>query len=202
MNPYLLGIDNEFIRQWEPRYDEKNHDEGEYQQLIQIVADEISERHTLSGTTFRRILDWKAARVKRKIKWDQYEVYAETIRNCIVSTSGDLMRPLVDLPGIGAPIASTLLHFIFPNAYPMFDFRTVAVLHAFGYLRRQSTSITAYPVFRIAILQIQAEHSQWNLRQIDRALFAYHQINEKIFNPCGSSTPIRRPRAHSHSQTQ
>ena len=84
---------------------------------------------------------------------------------------------LVVLPGIGAPVASTILHFICPEIFPIYDFRTTEVLYRLGCLKSKTVSNIRYPEFQSVILNIRTELVHYNLRQIDRALFAYHKTN-------------------------
>ena len=87
------------------------------------------------------------------------------------------MKILEALPGIGAPVASTILYFIFPEIFPIYDFRTTEVLNHFGCLKSKTVSTIRYPEFQRVILKIRMELVHYNLRQIDRALFAYHKTH-------------------------
>jgi hypothetical protein len=173
----MKKIDYEFIQKWEPKYDEIASDEEEYQNLINIVGLETRNTQTITIVTFERIIDWKSPRAKGKIDWRKYRIYEKALRSIIVSERVNKMSDLVALPGIGAPVASVILHYIFPSLFPIYDFRTVEVLHHFGYLQSKTVSVTCYPEFRYAIRKIQNDLIQYNLRQIDRALFAFHKIN-------------------------
>jgi hypothetical protein len=78
------------------------------QRLLRISE----EKGRMERDTFIRILNSKAARVKGKIG-SNYSVYAQE-----VSRAHRMQEPikrigvLVDLHGIGAPVASTILHFM------------------------------------------------------------------------------------------
>ena len=91
------------------------------------------------------------------------------------------MKLLVDLPGIGAPVASTFLQFFYPSSFPIIDRRTVAVLCHFGYIQHKSTGIAQYPAFMAAVLAVRDCCPKWGLREIDRAVFAYHKQNTALF---------------------
>jgi hypothetical protein len=88
---------------------------------------------------------------------------------------------LFELPGIGAPVASTLLQFIYPSLFPIIDRRTVDVLRHFGYIQYKSTGIAQYPAFMAAVLAIRDYCPKWTLREIDRAIFAFHKQNVALF---------------------
>lgn len=177
----LNYIDNGFVETWEHKYDETENDECEYQKLLIQVRQEISSFNTLSQETFRRIIDWKSPRVKGKINWANLEEYFEIIHQCLQFPEDHKITLLTSLYGIGAPVASTILHFIYPFTFPIFDRRTVDVLLHYELIQHKSTGVNQYPAFREAILRIQRNCPDWNLRQIDRALFAFHKNNPSIF---------------------
>jgi hypothetical protein len=82
----------------------------------------------------------------------------------------------MELRGIGAPVGSTILHFIYPDRFPVIDVRTCEALYHHGYIASTTRDVKRYPDFRKAILGIQKQYGQYSLRQIDKALFAYHKL--------------------------
>lgn len=174
-------IDDQFIQTWHPRYDDTEDDEPEYKKLLNNVSVEISTDGSLEKQTFTEILNWKSARVKGRIDWSNFEKYTNAIRKCHAASGMERMELLVDLPGIGAPVASTFLQFLYPSTFPIIDRRTVGVLRHFGYIQHKSTGIAQYPAFMAAILAIRNSCPTWSLREIDRAVFAYHKQNSALF---------------------
>ena len=61
---------------------------------------------------------------------------------------------------------------------PIIDVRTVEVLFAAGYITTENRDLEHYEEFRRAIDGIRRRCPGWTLRQIDRALFAYHKHKE------------------------
>ena len=174
-------IDDQFIQAWHPRYDETEDDESEYRRLLNKVSLEMRTDRSLTKQTFTEILNWKSARVKGRIDWSNFETYTHAINNCHETSGMERMKLLVDLPGIGAPVASTFLQFLYPSSFPIIDRRTVAVLRHFGYIQRKSTGIEQYPAFMVAVLAVRDSCPKWSLREIDRAVFAYHKQNKALF---------------------
>jgi len=77
--------------------------------------------------------------------------------------------------GIGVSVASAVLHFMYPDRFPLIDIRT-AETH---YVARQTRSpdradYRVYSSFRSAIL-LDAQQTGCSLHEIDAALFAYHR---------------------------
>jgi len=170
-----MKIDANFIERWEPKYDELESDEDEYQALIGLVREEIETCGSIEIDTFKRIINWKSPRAKGKIKWNLYSDYDKAFKRVLAPKCRNKMEKLVALCGIGAPVASTILHFMFSETFPIYDCRTTEALNSFGYLESKTVSPARYPEFQKAILRIKGELVRYSLRQIDRALFAYHK---------------------------
>jgi hypothetical protein len=176
-----LVIDDAFIREWEPRYDQTENDEPEYRRLVGVVGREISSTGAISKGTFLDIWKWKGAmRGIRFVLIDSYEtLYAKAFR-CAVSAPPqrklyELIEPRVKLPGVEAATGSTLLHFFHPQTMPIIDVRTIGVLFKAGLISTEKKDLDHYEEFRLAIEGIRHRCTGWTLRQIDRSLFAYHK---------------------------
>lgn len=196
MSPYdgIARIDNVFVEDWEPRYDEYLADEPEYHRIVVAVKRDMDIMGTLSAETFRRILDWKSPRTKGKVDWENYDNYMTTIQKCCrLGVDGDdRLEAISNLQGVGCCVGSTILHFIFPDTYPIFDVRTVEALRHLGANIVLTRSVNTYPLFRDQIIYAQVTLERWTLRQLDRALFAFHALNPQIFGATLSNGP-RRP---------
>lgn len=184
-----IVIDDKFIKEWHPQYDksEIGGDYVEYENIIEEVSREVSQG-TISKPTFIRILNWKAPRVKGIVRLNNFDDYAEGVKRALQVPDSRKLPILDDLYGIGVPVASTILHFIYPSTFPIMDIRVAEVLYYSGYLNAKSRTQNNYVNFRRVILNI-AEQSKCSLREIDRALFAYHKIEleRKIRNATGKA---------------
>ena len=179
-----LQIDDRFIRHWEPKYDDRGvgDDYREYTELIQIAHNEVERTGMISKKTFLSIWKWKGAmRVIRRVKLDEYDArYAPAFAKAYASPPEQKLHALLadaKLPGIEAPTGSTLIHFMFPDLMPIIDVRTVEVLHHAGRISTKQRNLAHYEEFRQAINRIRREcREPWSVRQIDKALFAYHKL--------------------------
>jgi hypothetical protein len=115
-----LKIDERFVNEWEPKYRVLEDDDGEYYEIIAKVKKDILESGTLSERTFERIYDWKAKRAKHYVDWISYEKYAQRFKQVLDSNLERRLEILLEphLKGIGIPVASTVLHFMFENIFP------------------------------------------------------------------------------------
>jgi hypothetical protein len=179
--PKALVIDDAFILEWHPKYDRTENDEREYQDLLSVVNRDMASARSLSKSTFLRIWSWKGAmRVIGHVQMDAYEtLYAPAFRRAASEPPerklSALIAPTVKLPGVEAATGSTLLHFMHPDTMPIIDVRTCEVLFAARLISTDRKDLAHYEEFRRAIDGIRLRCPRWTLRQIDRALFAYHK---------------------------
>jgi len=176
-------IDQEFVLLWSPRYDGvgAGNDNLEYDNLLKEVSRDIVHGH-ISEQTFKRVLNWKSPRLKGIVRLDQFECYNEGIKQALIAPGPEKLRILDDLYGIGVPVASTILHFIYPDTFPIMDIRVTEALCDFGHLTVKSRSQTNYKKFHEIILKIVKE-TNCSIRELDRALFAYHKL---VISPRGN----------------
>ncbi len=177
-----IVVNDAFIKEWHPRYDEKNHGEDKYKIIMAIVKQELSNKGTLLKKTFKEIYYWKAARAWWRVDSNNFGKYTKKFRSILQTPEDQKIKALRELPGIGIPVASTILHFMYPEIFPIVDFRTVEVLQYANQLDESRSfyhfrdTLQGYSFFRRTIAHIAKQHPRWSFRQIDRALFAYHKI--------------------------
>ncbi|MGH9599115.1 MAG: hypothetical protein ACRD27_04590 [Terracidiphilus sp.] len=205
-----LQIDDAFIGKWHPKYDEIEGDECEYKELVELVR---TASGSISKDAFRRIWIWKGAmRVIRFTRiyvkgyrtqadapeLDEYDArYAPAFRRAANAPPERKLSALLGapgkLPGLAAPTASTIIHFIHPETMPIIDVRTVEVLHEAQRISTKQRDLEHYEEFRKAIDTIRCDCPNFTLRQIDRALFAYHKLH-KLVVPCTIGPALPRDR--------
>ena len=201
----LPDFDRDFVMEWECKHCQcqgGDEDEHEYQEIVKAVQRDIAKANTICKHTLNRILKWKdkRERAKAKVNWGQYDViYTPRFRLIIADSIPDHHKLFIliwdkselskKLPvasgvldnihgkahGFGVPIASTVLHFIFPDRFPIIDIRTTETVYlAYKIKSPNREDHQIYDPFRSAILEI-ARKTGCTLHQIDRALFAYHK---------------------------
>jgi hypothetical protein len=177
-----IVIDDGFIREWEPKYDLIENDEAEYQRLVPAVARDMASMGTISEKLFLAISKWKGAmRVIGHVALAAYDtLYAPAFRRAASETPerklAALIAPGVKLPGVEAATGSTVIHFMHPQLMPIIDVRTIGVLFVARLISTESKDLAHYEQFRRAVDGIRRRCPSWTLRQIDRALFAYHKL--------------------------
>lgn len=168
-------IDDEFIEKWSAKFDAGSRGEERYLSLLSKVKTEILEKGYLTKPTFIEIINWKSPRVRPIFERGDYRIYKKGIVKCLSLEDDDKLPSLMELPGIGAPIGSTILHFIYPDRFPIMDVRTCEALYRLGYIKSKARDAKRYPAFRKTILDIRKRHGG-TLRKIDKALFMYDKL--------------------------
>lgn len=170
-------IDIDFINNWELKYDSHESDENEYNAILALIEFEINNSRTITKNTFIRILSWKSPRLKGIVKLSDYESdYKPEIERTISETNIKIkLEILLTLYGIQTPTATTILHFIYPDVFPIIDFRTLEALYHRDLIKSKSKSQKNYWIFYEVIHRIKLE-TKYSLRKIDRALFSYHKM--------------------------
>lgn len=175
-------IDDNFIKKGQNNYDE--NDENEYEEIKKLVKEDIKKNETISFPSFEKLYKWKTrGRSFHNVEMKDYnELYSVNIKIALNLPDNKKIYMLNGLPGIGIPVASTLLHFIYPDTFPIIDERTIIALQYFEYLDKNKSvyqlrdSSEAYNRYRNEILKIQKKCKEsWNLREIDQALFAFEK---------------------------
>ena len=115
-------VNEEFIDKWS----NIDMDEYEYDNIVKLVKNDIETENSITESTFERIINWKSARSKGYTRKREYEEYKNTFTEIL--TTENKLGQLKKLYGIGVSIASYILHFIYPDDYPIVDVRTVEAL--------------------------------------------------------------------------
>ncbi|MDT4833646.1 hypothetical protein FQZ97_672630 [compost metagenome] len=158
-----LLFDDVFVQLWEPQYDAIAHDEAEYQSLIQAVRKDVDSIDAIREATLKRILDWKSARTKGYVHWWNYGLYIETVRDCLSMHGDDRLDAICKLPGVRERV------------------RTLEALRYLGADLGKSFNVNNYYRFREYLISTQVVLNRWTLRELDRAIFAFHKRSPEIF---------------------
>ncbi|MCY3021097.1 MAG: hypothetical protein NTW87_18950 [Planctomycetota bacterium] len=179
---HLLSLpDAVFVHKWAKRYATDVDDDKEYAVLLGYCQAQLRRDMVLTHVThglILDILDWKS-----RMAWFRLRFSRESLRNVsdaiedAYQMSGDTERltRLTDVYGIGVPIASTFLHFLSPEHYPIIDVRVTRALRSLGYPKFSPASKAAYTPYAALLRAIANRISRRKgaLRKVDMALFAY-----------------------------
>lgn len=168
----MIGV--AFIRKWECRYCEG--DEPKYRKLLGRFKTELRSGH-VSFDTIMEAVKWKSERIKGLMKKSERSYCAAVQRAYKEKDEKTKLGVLIQLDGWAVPMASTVLHFLFPDRFPIIDRRTLSTLDKVNHFRASRTP-TGYWRYCAEIRKISKE-TGLPLRAIDRALFAYDKAHPR-----------------------
>ncbi|MDO8558351.1 MAG: hypothetical protein Q7S09_04165 [bacterium] len=130
----------------------------------------------LTKDQFVRVGIWKSPRQKKRYKSnDDVTVREITAFSFSAKTEQARLGALLALEGVSFPVASVILHFAFPERYPILDFRA---LWSLGWELPKSYNFRFWAKYCDKIRSIAME-SSLSIRTVDKALWQYSKKNQK-----------------------
>lgn len=160
------------------RYSDYNSDE----QLEQRLKEQVQKRFVqgkvnLSKDIFLQIASWKTHRQRKNYERNSASLVSEVTGISFESGRDERVRIeiLTLLEGVNYPVASTLLHFAFPDRYPIVDFRA---LWSLGVRRPSSYSFDFWWDF-VKSMREESTRLGISIRDLDKALWAFAKENQR-----------------------
>lgn len=128
-----------------------------------------SERGYYDRDGFLTVVAWKATRaVPRAERNDASAIEQAAAAAFRADDEIERVTHLMALEGVGIPIASALLHFAFPDRYPILDYRALATL---GETRRRTQYSPQFWADYLARVRSIAADAGVPIRMVDKALW-------------------------------
>lgn len=182
-------IDDDFITNWTPVKPKPSEDK--YQNILQKIQEQGG---SINWTIFKEIYNWKASRSINYLNENIKEIYMSAINDILDLEDNEKINFFKKTPqrkklsGILEPVASTVLHFLYRNKFPIIDIRTVTTLKDRGLLKKPKIS---YNDYRAEIYKIRDYcHGKFGLRKIDIALFSYSEEKGKLLKVLEGKKPL------------
>jgi hypothetical protein len=137
---------------------------------LSAAGNAAARRGYYTRAEFLRVCEWKTARSRPKVAVNSAAAIRRATRTALgVPDEAVRMVALTSLAGVGVPTASTLLHFAYPDDYPLLDVRALASLG--------SNPRSSYPVGfwleYLACCRALATEAGVSLRTLDKALWQH-----------------------------
>ena len=161
------------IASWADKYIEamRKKDRKEEERIRKVLVPKIRKRGYLKKQDLIEICDWKTRRRAHKHYKKNSPKFIKEVTKLMFSTKEERLRIeiLTLLDGVRWPVASAILHFVFPKKYPILDFRalwslSVAVPNKYTYDFWQDYCDCCRKL---------AKGNKVDLRTLDRALWKY-----------------------------
>jgi hypothetical protein len=122
-----MNINNESVIRYARAYDEA-YQKWNYRVEMETKS-VLCRRKYLTKEQLKKIGIWKSPRIERHYRKHNEETVREISRFSFATTSEEArILCLISLTGVNFPVASTILHFAFPDKYPIMDFRVIRSL--------------------------------------------------------------------------
>jgi hypothetical protein len=128
-------------------------------------------RPVLNRAILEALARWKSPRILPLIRKNSPAAISRAARRA-VATGDEMSRlgALLALHGVGMPMASVILHFTFPNRYPVLDVNVLAALRRLGARESFPKSPEGWVRFCGALRRLRS-HYRLSLRTLDKALW-------------------------------
>lgn len=126
-------IDRTFIKNYSKKYQYRYHLAKSGENLEEEIRRTMRKRpRRIDVNLLYKIVAWKAPRIKARVKLNDARLVKE-ITGISFSTKNERFRIeiLTLLNGVSYRVASTILHFRFPDKYTIMDFRAWESLQAY-----------------------------------------------------------------------
>jgi hypothetical protein len=171
-----MRIPRQQIRAYIQRY-ERGYDETAEIHLKELIRDRFKQGQcSLTKRIFLGIATWKTPRQKPNYERNPPGLISEVTEIAFQKGRNERVRIelLTIVDGVQYPVASTLLHFAFPDRYPILDFRAV------WSLGMEQPSAYTFEFWWEFVGRMRTESSRLRLpiRELDKALWAYSKENQ------------------------
>jgi hypothetical protein len=164
MPSFRLQFPLEMIEALAARYDFDVDDE------VAAAGAAARERGYYTKSELSLLCGWKTVRSKSRVAQNS-DIFVEMITRAAFATDDEFerMTALCALRGVEAPTASVLLHFAFPNRYPIIDWRA---LESIGEPEQAIYSVRYWLAYVDACRALATEAGV-SMRVLDKALWQY-----------------------------
>ena len=165
-----MNITKESILKYAKKYDEKYPDK--YKHIEETMKKTLKGRKWLTQKELIKIGLWKSPRAKPRYesKENDNSTVREVTRISFATTNEKIrIKLLMVLDGVSWGVASAILHFAFPNKYPIMDFR---VIRSLGW---QQPSAYSFNFWQMYCKKINSISKKYNLsvRTVEKAFWRH-----------------------------
>ena len=137
--------------------------------LLEVGA-EVRARGYYARDEFIEVCAWKTPRSRPRVAANGESTVIDATRRALAAyDEATRFAALLELKGVGAPTASTLLYVAFPDDYPILDVRA---LESLGVKSRSTYPVSFWLAYLEACRALARENGV-SLRTLDKALWQY-----------------------------
>ena len=172
----MLEINRENIIEWSQRYNHRY--KGTSDEKTEIKLKRLLEKQRyLEQPDFTELCMWKTTRQRKLYETNDSGLVKEITEFSFAATNDEgKIKILMILNGVSWPIASAILHFAFPNKYPILDFRA---LWSLGWEKPSFYNFKFWQKYCNKISQL-SQQIGLPIRVIDKALWEYSKQTQTV----------------------
>lgn len=180
----MLVIDKSFVQKWSSNYNNKFYggcDQSEEKAIREWLSKQVDPKY-LNKEYFVRLGMWKTKRQTSNYRANEEWKIIKVTRTAYQSTDRlSKLRVLKTLRGVDVAVAATILHFLQPDLFPIFDYHARTTLKEAGLWARKidDASEQAWLEY-VDIMRGLSNALSVSLRDLDKALFAYDKYRHKF----------------------
>ena len=135
-----------------------------------VVGEAVRARGHYTRDEFIEVCAWKTPRSRPRVASNSEATVIEATGRALASTDESTrFATMLELHGVGAPTASTLLYVAFPDDYPILDVRA---LESLG-VKARSTYPISFWLEYLDVCRTLARRSGVSIRTLDKALWQF-----------------------------
>ena len=171
----MITINKKTILEYARKYDERYSQAGEaFEKKIKKI---LQNQRYLTRNQFVQIGLWKSKRPKKHyLDKENDDLTVKEVTKFCFSTKSCIARikTLLTLKGVSWPLASTILHFAFPEKYPIMDFR---VLWSLGWKKPPNYEYIFWQKYSDKVDNI-SKKLKLPIRTVEKALWEYSKEHQ------------------------
>ena len=181
----MCDVDARFVRTWSKVYDNEIRDAEEENAILDWICRRPEPKY-LNKEYFVRLGRWKTPRYSDTRKANQEETIIKVTRQAH-QEQNDLrkLRLLLTLNDVGVAVASTILYFMEPDRYAIFDYHVRNALNKKRCWNRGKDDTTKQAWLEyVDVTRTLAARTGVDLRTLEKALFAYDKFGDEASVAC------------------
>ncbi len=170
MKPMRLRFSTKHIKKWSERYDY-----GQDETAVAEIGEIVRKRGYILQPELAAMCYWKSPRIRPRCASND-PAFIEEASAAALAARDERLRVgiLLQLGGVGYPMASVILHFCHRDPYPIIDYRALWSLQAnvpYDY---------TFPFWweYVTCCRSIAEKGDVDMRTLDRALWQYSKVHQ------------------------
>jgi len=181
----MIGLSRKVILKYSEKYDRKYLNTEDHT-IEENLKRKLESSNYITRNQFNEIGLWKSKRPKREYcSPENTEDFVKEVTGIAFDSKNERLKIeiLQLLQGCSYPLASVILHFKYPDLYPILDFRA---LWSLGIERPKNYDFKFWWDYTSKIRQI-AKENNVSVRELDKALWYYSKENQKSSFKQGAS---------------